>query len=229
DLILGASQSFVTKIVERVKDPSIVKYWPQYSVVDAQQSTRLEGFDPSLFHLIFTGNMGEAQGLEEVVKAMTLVENPNIRLHFLGEGRSKASLVALAHEQGVSERIVFHPRVEEALVPHYLRSSDVALLSLKSDPIFDMTIPGKMQTYLACGMPILGCVQGESARIIEHARCGVVSEGNAGAIAKAMEQLAAYSKEEMKLFSENALEYNQMYFNKHKLLEQLEHYLKGEQ
>lgn len=48
---------------------------------------------------------------------------------------------------------------------------------LKPNPIFEMTIPAKLQTYLACGVPILGCVSGEGKRIIEESFAGIVSDG----------------------------------------------------
>ncbi len=48
---------------------------------------------------------------------------------------------------------------------------------LKPNPIFEMTIPAKLQTYLACGVPILGCVSGEGKRIIEESGAGIVSDG----------------------------------------------------
>lgn len=81
----------------------------------------------------------------------------------------------MVYELGIQNSVTFHGFVPEFDIPKYLEESDVALLILKPDPIFDMTIPAKLQTYLACGLPILGCVTGEGKRIIDEAGCGITS------------------------------------------------------
>ena len=50
-----------------------------------------------------------------------------------------------------------------------------------------MTIPAKMQSYMACGMPILGSAIGETKKIIEESNCGICAEiGNAKQLKQAI-------------------------------------------
>ena len=49
-------------------------------------------------------------------------------------------------------------------------------LSLKNEKIFSMTVPAKLQTYMALGKPIIGVLSGEGANIIKESDCGIVEE-----------------------------------------------------
>ena len=97
------------------------------------------------------------------------------------------------------------------------------MLILKDDPLFHITLPAKAQSYMACGIPILGCIKGESANLIEEARCGVCCENLDGkSLAEAALKMYNMSKEERAQMGRNAAEYSQKYFSKQKLLDRLE-------
>jgi glycosyltransferase involved in cell wall biosynthesis len=65
-------------------------------------------------------------------------------------------------------------------MPEFFRAADVLLVSLRADPVFSLTIPGKVQTYLAAGMPVLGMLDGEGGRVIEEAGAGYVCPAGRG-------------------------------------------------
>lgn len=46
-------------------------------------------------------------------------------------------------------------------MPHFFARADVMLVTLKREPIFTLTLPGKIQSYLACGKPIIAALDGE--------------------------------------------------------------------
>ena len=66
-------------------------------------------------------------------------------------------------------------------MPSFFRAADALLVTLKKDPIFAMTIPGKVQSYLAAGVPLLGMLDGEGARVIEKAEAGLTCPAGGGA------------------------------------------------
>ena len=58
-------------------------------------------------------------------------------------------------------------------MPRYFALADVLLVTLLEQPIFALTIPSKVQSYLACGKPIVAALSGEGARIIREAEAGL--------------------------------------------------------
>ena len=57
-------------------------------------------------------------------------------------------------------------------MPDFFACADALLVSLKNTKIFSMTIPGKLQSYLACGRPIIGSLSGIGADIINESKSG---------------------------------------------------------
>ena len=77
-------------------------------------------------------------------------------------------------------------------MPAFFAHADALLVSLKHDPIFEMTIPGKMQAYLSSGIPILVMLNGEGAQIVTEAKAGLVyAAADGAALAFNVSKLAA--------------------------------------
>lgn len=126
------------------------------------------------------------------------------------------------HENDLDDIVIFHGRKPESEIPQYLANADAALLILKLDPVFEMTLPAKLQTYMACGVPIIGCVSGEGKRTIDESHAGVVSqEISVDGLVKACHEMLNKTKEEYELLKHNSLEYGFNNFNKEKLLDEL--------
>ena len=226
DLILTASPSFVSKIKERIKDKGKVRYWPQYSTVN-KTDEEVSIYDKEYFNIVFTGNIGEAQGIDLAIEAAKILKDKKICWHFVGEGRSKEKLEKLVNEYGINDRVKFHGFHPEKEIPKYLKDADAALLILKPNPVFEMTIPAKLQTYLACGVPILGCVSGEGKRIIEESKAGIVSEDiSVDGLVKVCNQFIELPNDLLNEYKERSYCYGKSNFNKNKLISDLEKYMK---
>ena len=225
DLILSASPAFIDKIQERVENKSKVKYWPQYSVVGRNNKFINSIFDSQKFNIVFTGNIGEAQGLEIVINSAKELKNTNIIFHLVGDGRNRTYLEKEVKKNNLIDKVIFYGQVNETEIPKFLMSADMALLILNPNPIFDMTLPAKLQTYLACGCPILGCVQGISKKIIDENRVGITTDHvTVQDFIKVCKNLAE-NKNTIKIYSQNAITYSQNNFNKSLLIDKLERYM----
>lgn len=225
DLILCASPSFVDKIKQRVTSKEKVRYWPQYSLVE-ETDRKSPKYDQSEFNITFTGNIGEAQGIDLAIKTAAKLRDTNIHWHFVGDGRNKEKMQDLVDHLKLNDRITFHGFVEEKEIPQYLSATDAALLILKPNPVFEMTIPAKLQTYLSCGVPIIGCVSGEGKKIIEEANCGLVSNDiSSMALEKVCREMIEMSVRELDVFKSNSKKYGNKFFNKEKLIDQLEKFM----
>ena len=226
DLILTASPSFVSKIKDRIKDKDKVRYWPQYSTVN-KTDEEVSIYDKDYFNIVFTGNIGEAQGIDLAIEAAKILKDKKICWHFVGEGRSKEKLEKQVNEYGINDRVKFHGFHPEKEIPKYLKDADAALLILKPNPVFEMTIPAKLQTYLACGVLILGCVSGEGKRIIEESKAGIVSEDiSVDGLVKVCNQFIELPNDLLNEYKERSYCYGKSNFNKNKLISDLEKYMK---
>ncbi len=226
--IFATSPSFVKAIQKRTMgDESKVIYWPQYAegfYVPTETKSSLISQDVSL-NITFAGNIGTAQGLEILPKAARLLKERNIKVRFniVGDGRNKDNLLLHIKENEVEEYfnlIGWQPATD---IPEILAASDAAFLSFANNSLFAMTIPAKLQTYMACGIPIIASVCGETERIIKEAECGFVSKiGESDELAEVIVKFLNLSDNERKKMKENAINYYNYNFNKSELYIQLE-------
>ena len=94
-----------------------------------------------------------------------------------------------------SQGICFVGKVSEQEANRYTHFADCAYLSFQKNKLFDMTLPAKLQSYMACGTPILAAAGGESARVVREAGCGFVCEQEADALATTVRECVLTSGE----------------------------------
>lgn len=138
------------------------------------------------FKVIFAGNIGDAQDFETIIEAARIIKNQNANIHFviLGDGRKKdfvTNKVKELHLQSNFHLLGSFP-VDE--MPDFFACADALLVTLKKSEIFSLTIPSKVQSYLACSKPIIAALDGEGAKVIKESKAGLVSSsGDAQALA----------------------------------------------
>ena len=229
DEIFTTSPSFVKAICNRkVKVPvEKVHYWPQYA--EEFYRPMAKGPVPEIpeddsFKVIFTGNIGVAQGLQILPKAAELLKGENIKFVMVGDGRYQDEFNREVQSMGVTEKFVMVPRQPAERIPELLAACDAAFLSFQDAELWKMTIPAKLQSYMACGMPILASAQGETKRVIEEAECGVcVPIGDAKALSDAAKE---FMNADLAKLGENSRSYFEKNFDKQVLMEQMEKYFR---
>jgi glycosyltransferase involved in cell wall biosynthesis len=167
------------------------------------------------FLILYAGNQGEAQALESWIHAMCEDSIPkNVHLAFVGGGTRHQELVRLSKERAV-KNIHFHDAVDKQTIVSYLRDADALLVSLSNDPLFKITIPSKLQAYMAAGGFIVGSLDGDAAEIIRKANCGiVVVPGDVTAMSQAIRKISSSSSISMIEKRENSLSYYESHFSK---------------
>ncbi len=231
DTIFATSSSFVKRIRKRIVDnKKKVVYWPQYAE-DIYRPTKNKSTlipQDGILNITFTGNIGTAQGLEILPLTATLLKKRNIRVRFniVGDGRNKENLISFIRKNKVEMYFNFIDRQLPESIPSILSASDAAFLSFADTPIFAMTIPAKLQSYMACGVPIIASVSGETKRIIMEAECGFVADiGKTDELARLINKFSRLSSNEKKVMKKNAIKYYNSHFNKSELHNQLISYL----
>ena len=222
DKILCASNGFVENLKNRGVDPEKLIFWPQFCFPpDMDNLKKPEIYSEDTFNIVFTGNIGDAQGLDLMIGAAKRLKGQGIRWYLVGDGRARPRLEKLVQEYGLGEDVVFVGRVSEADANSYAAYADCAYLSFSNNKLFNLTLPAKLQTYLACGAPILAAAGGESAAIIAKADCGNAVPPQLNDLVAAAKEMAQRSEEARTQYSKNARSFYEQNFTMDKLVNQL--------
>lgn len=192
DHILLGSESFKEFAQKRVNLKKTL-YFPNWADLVFESQKPIERiFDPTKKVIIsYTGNIGQAQDLESLVKAVKLSKNKNYEIRLIGDGRAKESLKSLVSSKGLNNQIKFYDSVDSQNLLGFYGESDFLYLSLNSSPLFSRTVPAKFQTYLASGVPIIGLISGETNFLIKENNLGFASNaGDSIALAKVFDSLS---------------------------------------
>lgn len=140
--------------------------------LDSVDSFRQElGVPAGVSVLLYSGNMGEKQGLEVLIEtAKLLSENRDVMFVICGEGASKHRLMDMA--AGL-ENVKFLPLQPIDRLNELLNLADVHLLPQRADAE-DLVMPSKLTAILASGRPVVATVR-EGTQIANVVKdCGVV-------------------------------------------------------
>jgi glycosyltransferase involved in cell wall biosynthesis len=227
-LVLGQSHGFLGSITQYCADVKKIRYFPNwaedvFSLTDIAPAPEVPAREDA-FNILFAGNVGEAQDFPAVLDAAeSLKHNPAIRWLIVGDGRMTGWLRTEVVRRGLEHCFLLLGRFPLERMPSFYAHTDVLLVSLKRDPIFALTIPGKVQSYLLAGIPLLGMLDGEGADIIRNANAGLACPaGEAKQLAQAVLQLGAMSDSERQQLGKNGRAYAQKEFNRDMLMERLE-------
>ena len=237
DRIFTSSNSFIKAINERGVKHDKLEFWPQYAEdfylpIDKASVNIQEIPSDGAFNIIFAGNIGVAQGLDILSKTAQILKQKNIKVRFniVGDGRYKNALISSTKECDVSEMFNFVDKQPATRIPYFMAKCDAALICLSKSKVFSITLPAKLQSCLACGIPIIVSADGEIQEVIRKAEAGVCSNaGDAVMLAAKICELVGKSSSELEQMSRNALEYSKTYFNKENLLNKMDIYFKGKQ
>jgi glycosyltransferase involved in cell wall biosynthesis len=226
--ILISSKQFTESIHRRTANKNII-YLPNWAESIYETEIQVEHHFPNLpvgFNIMFAGNVGEAQDFETILNASILTKNENINWIILGDGR-KLQWLREQVEINDLKNIYILGRYPIEMMPIFFKHADVMLLTLKDSPVFNLTVPAKLQAYLSAGKIILGAINGETNSIINDNNIGLATNaGNYKSLVNNALTLKSINKEQRKLMEENA---KRLYFNnfsKNKLLNYLELLLK---
>lgn len=225
DLILISSRPFAESIA-RLAPKSRIAYYPNsvdsvFCNPDAGSKPILPSLDEG-FSVVFAGNVGAAQAMGVIVEAATLLAaHREIRFIILGSGSETESVSRQVRERRLTN-LYLMGRYPVEDMPHLLSKASVLLVTLANKPIFAATVPNKIQAYMAVGRPIIACLNGEGARLVEEARAGLaVPAEDASGLADAVVKLYRMLPEELAQLGINGQVFYQKHFDHEKLVSEL--------
>ncbi len=228
DCILVQSKGFEKPAIDAGADAEKVRYFPNWAeslyrpVTLPQEAKEREEVPSSRFVAMFAGNLGSAQSLETIVGAAERLKDYDIHWVFLGDGRRRAWLEGEVQSRKLSKIHILGHRDMQTM-PAYFSLADAMLVTLRDDPVMATTIPGKVQSYLACGKPIVGALNGSGKDIIQQSGAGYcVASGDVEAFADALLTMSKQTKESRDAMGRQARAYYLENFDRDYLVAQLE-------
>ena len=224
DMLLVQSRAFIPKVRDLSGSTPIIYYPNSFMEEDSGEISQsvpcqeLEGGFP----VVFAGNMGSAQALEVVLEAAALLRNfEGIRFVMVGDGSQREWLMQQAMSQCL-ENIVFPGRYPIEAMPALMAKAGALLVTLADTEIFRLTIPSKIQAYLAAGRPIIACLNGAGADIVSEAGAGItVPAGDALALSEAIRTLYFMQESQRVELGKRGRTYYQEHFSHDKLVDKL--------
>jgi colanic acid biosynthesis glycosyl transferase WcaI len=231
DLILAQSRSFVPQIARYLPSAERVEYFPAWAEAAlesavAEPSTVVPAA-PKSFSVMFAGNIGDAQDFPAILAAAELLrERADIRWLIVGDGRAAEWVAAEVQRRGLGSCVLLLGRHPLEQMPQFYRHADALLVSLRDEPVFALTLPGKLQSYLAAGIPVLAMVNGEAADVVSRSGGGFTCPaGDAAGLAAAVVKLAALSPAERAEIGRRGKAFSAKEFDRATLIERLEGWL----
>lgn len=120
---------------------------------------------------LYSGNMGEKQGLDVVLKAASqLVTHPEIQFVLCGDGAARAKLFEV---YGQLPNVMWLPLQPLDRLNDLLNMADIHLLPQRAD-VADLVMPSKLTGMLASGRPVLATAYAGTQVAQVVGSCGTV-------------------------------------------------------
>lgn len=233
DLILAQSKSFIEHIKYYSPANVPVKYFPNWaeSVFDSTSITPAPEIKEKSdsFTIVFAGNIGVAQDFPAILDAAEFLKfEKKIHWIIIGNGRMYDWVSREVERRGLQSQFDLLGSFPLERMPSFYAHANALLVSLKDDPIFAMTIPGKLQSYLATGVPVIGMLNGEGANIIKEFQVGLCAPaGDSKELAKLVLRMSKMSDKELIEMGKHGRQVYEQQFERNSLVFKAENFFKS--
>ncbi len=230
DRVLVQSRAFEPRVEAHIGERGKVRYFPGWAEAIFDRQGKPASPAPELdayagdFKVLFAGNIGEAQDFPAILDAAeTLKNKKGLRWIVVGDGRAAPRVREEITRRGLGDKVVLLGRFPIERMPSFFAGADALLVTLRREPIWSMTIPGKVQSYLAAGKPLLAMLDGEGARVIEESGAGLTAPaGDGAALAANVERLMSKSSGDRHRMGAAGAAYGKREFDRERLVDALE-------
>lgn len=230
-LVLGQSRSFVSSIAKYCSDVQKIRHFSNWTEDAATETDLVPASEVpvlnDVFNVLFAGNLGDAQDLPAILKAAEILKScVNLRWLIVGDGRKFDWLQKEVRRRNLQDIVLVLGRYPLARMPSFYAHANALLVSLKKDPAFSQTIPGKVQSYLMAGIPLVGMLDGEGSDVIMRANAGLVCEaGDSNGLAAAVTAMAAMTVDQRQQLGLNGRAFARKEFDRGLQMDRLEAFL----
>ncbi len=233
DRILIQSKSFRASVEKYTSRTEKILYFPNsaeelYQPLKYQVDAPEGELIPTGFKVMFAGNIGVAQGFATILDAADLLKEYNeIHWVILGDGRMRTWIEGEIKRRDLVKTFHLLGKYPIETMPLFFSYSDALLVTLKKDPIFSLTIPAKLQSYLACGKPIIAALDGAGAVVVDESQSGLVCQpDNSNELANAVLKMYNMPEKKREKMGAKGREYFETFFEGKMLVSKLETWMK---
>lgn len=122
------------------------------------------------FNCVYVGNIGLAQGLEQLLVLAEKIQNKKVQFLLFGEGAEKEKLETVKEEKKLCN-VHFFGNVYEKEVFNVLRNAQLSYIPLVNENLRD-SIPTKTYEALGVGCPVLMVAEGDAVSLVEESKLG---------------------------------------------------------
>jgi glycosyltransferase involved in cell wall biosynthesis len=229
DHVFVQSRAFLP-VVRRTGVPtqrlSYLPNWaePSYGPVTVEPDAEERRLVPPGFVVMLAGNLGTAQALPTVIDAAERLRGRgDICLVLVGDGQLRPWVEREVQERGLASTVHLLGRHPVEAMPRFFALADVLLVTLSREPVFALTVPSRLQSYLACGKPVVGALDGAGAQVVEDSGAGIaVPAEDAHALAAAILEMYEFPSQQRAEMGQRGREYFLRHFERSALLDELE-------
>lgn len=175
DKILMSSNGFRKSILQKGDFADKLEFFPNWGenlFLDEKLKKNATPTLPNGFRIMFAGNIGEAQNFENVMEVARKLKDTDIKWLLIGDGRKRRWIESYIADNKLQNSVFLYGNHPIAEMPSWYAQADMLFLSLKSNEIFNLTVPAKLQAYMASAKPILAMIDGETANVVNDAKAG---------------------------------------------------------
>ncbi len=185
-----------------------------FSDISSEDASEIPGGDgKEHVDYVFAGNIGMMQSVDTVIKAAALVKDDRIRWHIVGDGFALEKCKKLCEDMNLTDKVTFYGRLPVEEMPRFYRMADAMIVTLADNDLISYTLPGKIQSYMAAGRPVLAAANGETKAVVENSGCGMCAPAeDEKAFAALADKMAV--TDDLTRMGENARKYYNEHFTK---------------
>jgi glycosyltransferase involved in cell wall biosynthesis len=221
DKIIVSNSGFIESILDKNVQKNKISLMPNWAEDLYEDESyihpeKYRSLIPEGFIVMFAGNIGEAQDFESILEAAVLTKHiERIKWMILGDGRKKAWLLQEVLKRELSSTFFVLGRYQVEEMPSFFFHSHLVLATLKDEYIFSLTLPAKVQSYMAFGKPIVTMLSGIGNEVVDESNCGFTAKSSDfRKLAENVIKASQMPKEELTNLGLNGKKYYQEHFAK---------------
>lgn len=210
DTVIVSSAGIKEELIKRGIRADKLYHLPQHADELFSEPIKINPIEDKV-KIVFTGNIGTAQGLDTLVDCAKILNNEGFNgFHFtiVGDGRHRRDLEQLIETEAVSKYFTFTGQVKVEEVSDYLKLNHFGYVSLENINPLNLTLPAKVQSYMASGIPIIACGSDEIINTVKKANCGYGCKlDNPSELANLIKEISHVNNEKLAELGYNGYKY----------------------
>ena len=175
-------------------------------------------------NIVYAGNIGKIQLLDNLLDAMKLLKGKDIVLHVSGMGSELVHIKGRIEKESLQDVVTYHGALPIEKAEAYFYNADALVVSLSNKGSVGKTIPNKANQYLAYGKPILGVLEGDGKDLLAKANGSLFASENPQEIASIIEKIVSLDEETKLEMGKN----NKAYFDDNLTVDKISYLIANE-